>query len=52
MSRHKRVSRPGLLPDTFTASIHQLTALPVEVLYLHLANHHLITIGTKAKMAC
>ena len=42
-------SRP--LPDISSSSIPQLTALPVQVLRLHLANHHLTTTGTKATMA-
>ena len=51
MSQRKRSSRSGPLPDISTASIRELTALPAEVLRLHLSNHHLTTTGTKAVMA-
>ena len=51
MSQRKRKSRSGQLPDVSTASVRQLTALPAEVLRLHLANHHLVTTGTKTAMA-
>ena len=44
-------SRSGLLPDISSVSICQLSAMPAEVLRLHLANHHLITTGTKITMA-
>ena len=51
MSHRKRASRLGPLPDISSASIHQLSAMPAKVLRLHLANHHLITTGTKITMA-
>ena len=51
MSQRKHSSRSGPLPDISTASIRQLTALPAEVLCLHLSNSHLTTTGTKAVMA-
>ena len=51
MSQRKRAPRSVPLADISTASIRQLTAMPAAVLRLHLANHHLITTGTKATMA-
>ena len=51
MSQRKRSVHSVPLPDMSSLSIHQLTALPAEVLCLHLANHHLTTTGTKATMA-
>ena len=51
MSQRKRSSCSGPLPDISTASIRQLTALPAEVLLLHLSNYHLTTTDTKAVMA-
>ena len=52
MSQRKCASCSGPLPDISTASIHQLSAMPAEVLHLHLANYHLITTDTKITMAC
>ena len=51
MSQCKRSVRSGPLPDISSLLICQLTALPAEVLHLHLANHHLTTTGTKATTA-
>ena len=48
MSQHKHSSHSGPLPN---ASIYELTALPAEVLHLHLSNHHLTTTSTKVIMA-
>ena len=50
MSHRKRASRSGPLPDISSTSIRQLSAMPAEVLRLHLVNHHLITTGTKFTM--
>ena len=51
MSHRKCASRSGPLPDISSASIRQLSVMPAKVLRLHLANHHLITTGTKITMA-